>query len=91
MPVTRRLTLSLDSLLERALDEAPQRLALPEGASDAEKLRAYARRGYESALEGDLDRERLATYRRWADDDDLERVGRTAARRAARHGVHDER
>lgn len=87
--VTRRITISLDDTLERALDEAPRLLDL-EDASESEKLRAFARLGYLHTLEEDLDDARLLTYRAWADDASLSRVAKAASRRAAARGVFDE-
>ena len=81
--MARRLTVSLDETLERALKEAPSRLSLNAATSASERLREYARRGYEAALE----EERLATYRRWADDPEIAAVGRAASRRAAERGA----
>ena len=83
----RRITVSLDGPLENALAEAPHRLGIDEDAPDAERLRAYARRGYIDSLEAELDEERLATYRRWADEPEVGRVARAASRRAARRGL----
>jgi hypothetical protein len=65
--MARRITVTLDEPLELALRQAPRRLRLPRSASDSERLRAYARRGYEAVL----DDERLETYRRWADDPEI--------------------
>ena len=48
----RRITITLDEGLETALDEAPRRLGVESDAPDAEKLRAYARLGYEQASRG---------------------------------------
>jgi hypothetical protein len=75
----RRITVSLDEPLEDALREAPRRLGLQGDAPDAERLRAYARLGYLHTLELELDEERLATYRVWADDPELAEFGRVAA------------
>lgn len=86
----RRITVSLDDVLEHALEEAPARLGLNERAADSEKLRAYARIGYEHMLESELDHERLATYRAWADQPELEELARAVPRRAASHGVYED-
>ena len=86
----RRITVTIDADLEVALAEAPRRLELPESASDSEKLRAYARRGYEEALATELDAARVATYRAWADEPEMGVVPKAALRRAARHGVFDD-
>jgi len=75
----RRITVSLDEALEEALTEAPRRLGLEKHAPDAERLRAYARLGYLHTLEAELDEERLATYRVWADDPEIADFGRVAA------------
>ncbi len=75
----RRITVTLDGALEDALDEAPRRLGLDKDAPDAERLRAYARLGYLHTLEAELDEERLATYRVWADDPEIAEFGRVAA------------
>ncbi len=83
MNMSKRLTIALDDTLELALREAPARLRLPQSASSAERLREYARLGYEATL----DEERLATYRRWADDPEIAEVPRATVRRAARRGV----
>lgn len=85
--MTRRLTITLDDELEAAISEAPKKLGLDESSSDAARLRAYAHRGYEAALEEALDEERLKTYREWAFDPELEPVARAAPRRAARRGL----
>ena len=69
----RRLTVTLDSRLEQALGEAGEPLGLRAEASDAEKLRAYARLGYERILEAELESARLATYQAWADAGDMGR------------------
>ena len=79
----KRLTVSLDETLEQALDEAPSRLNLNPAASASERLREYARRGYEAVLE----EERLATYRRWAGDPEMGVVARAASRRAGERGA----
>ena len=81
--MAKRITVSLDETLEQALAEAPSRLNLDAATSASERLREYARRGYDSTLE----EERLATYRRWADDDEIALVGRALSRRAAERGA----
>ena len=86
----RRITVSLDEALEDALTEAPRRLGLKKDAPDAERLRAYARLGYLHTLEAELDEERLATYRVWADDPEIAEVARAMTRLAARHGVFED-
>ena len=83
----RRLSVSIDETLETALREAPTRIGVSENAADAEKLREYARLGYQHALEAELDDARLATYRAWADAPELGTVARAASRRAAARGV----
>ena len=88
--MTRRITVSLDNLLERALEEAPGRLGIDEDAADAEKLRAYARIGYEHTLEDELDEARLATYRAWADEPEMGAVARAASRRGAARGISED-
>lgn len=85
----RRITVTLDDVLEHALEEAPRRLGIGEDAADSEKLRAYARIGYEHALEGELDEARLATYRAWADEPEMGTVARAASRRTASHGIYE--
>lgn len=86
----RRITVSLDDVLEQALEEAPKRLGIDDDAADAEKLRAWVRIGYLHTLEGELDEARLATYRAWADAPDTGTVARAASRRAAARGVHED-
>ena len=86
--MSRRITVSLDSVLEHALEEAPDRLGIDEDAADAEKLRAYARIGYEQTLADELDAVRMATYRAWADQPEMGAVARAASRRAATRGVY---
>jgi hypothetical protein len=81
--MSRRITVTLDEPLERALRQAPKRLRLSRSASDAERLRAYARRGYEAAL----DEERLETYRRWADEPEMGVFAEAAFRAAAEDEV----
>lgn len=86
--MARRITVSLDDVLEQALEEAPARLGLASNAPDAQRLGAYARVGYEQTLEDELDAARIATYRRWADVPEMGVVARAASRRAATRGVH---
>ena len=88
--MARRITVSLDNVLEQALEEAPGRLGMDEDAADAEKLRAYARIGYEHALEDELDDARLATYRAWAAEPEMGAVARAASRRAATRGIYED-
>jgi hypothetical protein len=85
----RRLTINLCDDLERALADAARHFALPPDASDSARLLAYARRGYVAALEEELDRERLETYRRWAGSSELMAAGE-AARRAAKRGAYSD-
>jgi hypothetical protein len=82
----RRITVSLDNVLEHALKEAPERLGLDDEAPDAERLRAYARLGYEQTL----DEARLATYRAWAEEPELGVVARAGSRGAASGGVYED-
>jgi metal-responsive CopG/Arc/MetJ family transcriptional regulator len=86
----RRITISLDEALERALDEAAERLGLEDTAADAVRLLAYARLGYEHTLEEERDRERLATYRAWIGAPEMGKIARAASRRAARRGVYED-
>jgi hypothetical protein len=86
----RRITVSLDDALEHALDEAPERLGLEDGAPDAVRLLAYARLGYAHMLEEERDRERLATYRAWVAAPEMGKIARAASRRAARRGVYED-
>lgn len=86
----RRLTISIDETLETALAEASERLGVAENAPDAEKLRRYARLGYEYALENELDEARLATYRAWTDAPEIGDFARAAFRRAAARGVFED-
>jgi len=85
----RRITVTLDEALEQAIAEAPERLGVEADASDAERLRAYARLGYEQTLEEQLDEARLATYRAWAGEPEMGDTARAASRRAAARGVHE--
>lgn len=80
----------MDRVLERALREAPERLGLPRSASESERLRAWARLGYQRSLEEEHDRERLETYREWADDPEMGIVAAAAFRRAVELGMLDE-
>ncbi len=86
----RRLTVSIDEMLETALAEAPQRLGVANNAADSEKLRAYARVGYEHTLERELDEARLATYRAWADEPELGTIARIASKRATARGAFED-
>lgn len=86
----RRITVSIDNVLEHALDEAPARLGVGVGTADSEKLRAYARIGYEHTLEGELEEARLATYRAWADEPEMGAFARAASRRAASRGIFED-
>jgi hypothetical protein len=86
----RRITISLDDILEHALDEASQRLGMDDGAADAEKLRAYARIGYEHMLENELDQARLETYRSWAEEPEMGTTAKVAVRRVAARGVYED-
>jgi hypothetical protein len=83
----KRLTITIDEELEQAMSEAPKRLGLGRSASASERLRALARRGYEAELERERDEERLATYRRWADDPEMGELPRAALRRAVEQGL----
>jgi hypothetical protein len=85
--MTRRLTISLEDELEQALAEAPSLLDLSPEASDSEKLRAYARLGYERSLDDKRQEQRLATYRAWADLPEMSEVARATFRQSARRGV----
>jgi hypothetical protein len=87
----RRITVSLDDLLEGALDEAPARLGVPDDAADSEKLRAYARLGYVHTLEAEVDEARMLTYRAWAVEPETGSVPKAASRRAAARGVFEDR
>ena len=88
--MVRRLTLSIDETLETALKEASERIGVAPDAADAEKLRAYARLGYERALDNELDEARLATYRAWADAPDMGAVARAVSRRTAARGLFED-
>lgn len=85
--MAKRLTISMDDVLEMVIKEAPQRLGLPRTASRAERLRAWAVLGYEKLLEEELDRERLETYREWADDPEIGEFSEAALRAAAKAGL----
>ena len=89
-PEPRAAAGALDEALEDALTEAPRRLGLEQDAPDAERLRAYARLGYLHTLEAELDEERHATYRVWADDPEIAEFARAATRHAAQHGVFED-
>jgi hypothetical protein len=86
----RRITVSLDEALETALEEAPRRLGLEKDAPDAERLRAWARLGYLHTLEAELEEERLATYRVWADDPEIAEFAVAATRLAAQQSVFED-
>jgi broad specificity phosphatase PhoE len=66
--MAKRITVTIDDALHTALAEAPARLGLPDDASESERLREWARLGYQRALEEEMDRQRLATYEDWAGD-----------------------
>jgi hypothetical protein len=85
--MARRLTITLDDELEAAISEAPKNLGLDDGSSDAERLREYARRGFEAVLEEQHERERMKTYREWASDPEMGVVAEAALRSAVRHGL----
>lgn len=87
----RRLSVSIDETLELALEEAPKRIGIAADAADAEKLREYARIGYERTLESELDEARLSTYRAWADEPEMATAARAASRRAAARGLFQDR
>jgi len=84
--MARRLAITIDDALEAAMREAP-RLAMPPHTSDSERLRAYARMGYETTLERELAAERLATYRGWADDPEMGVFAEAALRTSVKHGL----
>lgn len=86
----RRLTVTIDETLDAALKEAPQRIGVANDAADAERLREYARIGYETTLESELDEARLATYRAWADAPEMGSIARAASRRAAERGLFED-
>ena len=65
------MTITIDKGLERAIAEAPERLGLDPSAPASERLRAWALFGYAEALERELEEQRLATYREWADAPEL--------------------
>jgi len=85
--MAKRLTITIDDALEAAIREAPRRLHIARDSSDSERMRAYARLGYETALERELDAERLATSRRWADDPEMGVFPEAASRAAATAGL----
>ena len=85
--MAKRLTITIDDALEAAIREAPKRLAIPRDSSDSERLRAYARLGYQTALEREIDAQRLETYRRWADDPEMGVFSEAASRAAAKAGL----
>lgn len=86
----RRLTISLEDELERAIEEAPDLLGVPSSASASERLRAYARRGYVALREERLERERLDTYRQWADVPELAESSGTFTLAASHRLFEDE-
>lgn len=86
----RRITITLDEGLEAAISEAPDRLGLDGASSDSERLREYARLGYATVLQRELDERRLATYREWADDPELIRFAEAAVRAAAQSGLYED-
>lgn len=67
----KRLTITIDKGLELAIDEAPERLGLDPSTPASERIRAWALYGYAEALERELEEQRLATYREWADAPEL--------------------
>jgi hypothetical protein len=85
--MAKRLTITIDDALEAAIREAPKRLAMQRDSSDSERLRAYARLGYQTALEREIDVKRLETYRRWADDPEMGVFVEAASRAAAKAGL----
>ena len=85
--MTKRLTITIDDALEAAIREAPKRLAIERDSSDSERLRAYARLGYQTALEREIDVKRLETYQRWADDPEMGVFVEAASRAAAKDGL----
>ena len=85
--MAKRLTITIDDGLEAAIQEAPKRLAIPRDSSDSERLRAYARLGYETALEREIDVKRLETYRRWADEPEMGVFPDAALRASVRAGL----
>ena len=85
--MAKRLTISMDDVLELVIKEAPQRLGLPRTSSRAERLRAWAVLGYEKLLEEELDRERLETYKEWTDDPEIGEFSEAALRAAAKAGL----
>ena len=85
--MAKRLTISMDDVLELVIKEAPQRLGLPRTSSRAERLRAWAVLGYEKVLEEELDRERLETYKEWTDDPEIGEFSEAALRAAAKAGL----
>ncbi len=85
--MAKRLTLTMDDVLEMVIKEAPERLGLPRSASRAERLRAWAVLGYEKLLEEELDEQRLETYKEWADDPEIGQFSEAALRAAAKAGL----
>ncbi len=88
--MTRRLTITIEDDLEHAIEEAAELLDIPEGASDSEKFRAYARLGYEVSLDESRERERLATYHRWANAPEMIEMAEATFRSALNHGVFED-
>jgi hypothetical protein len=84
--MAKRLTITIDDALEAAIREAPKRLAIPRDSSESERLRAYARLGYQTALEREIDVKRLETYQRWADDPEMGVVAEAAFEAAVEDG-----
>jgi hypothetical protein len=83
----RRITVTMDSVLEQALREAPARLGIPRSASASERLRAWARVGYERSLEDELDRRRLETFAEWASDREIDAWAEATLEAAAEDGL----
>jgi len=88
--MTKRLSVTVDDVLQSALKEAPRRLKLPRSASQSERLREYALLGYKRLLEEELDRKRLETYTQWADDPEILDFAHAGSRRAAKRGLFED-
>ena len=88
--MAKRLTISMDDVLELVIKEAPQRLGLPRTSSRAERLRAWAVLGYEKLLEEEMDRERLETYKEWADDPEMGVISGAIFRRGIEAGLYSD-
>ncbi len=88
--MTRRLTITIEDDLEGAIEEAAELLDIPEGASDSEKFRAYARLGYQVSLDESRERERLATYRLWANAPEMADMAEATFRSALKHRVFED-